>query len=119
MARTMIITATMEWPLENGQQASKLPLTFNLEYTDQNSLEKTYAAPISNDPIPLPTNGAKAIVLRAKTADVDVKINGSATSIKLKAGNGFIIITNGDGNVTSLTATVVTAPAKLEGYAFA
>lgn len=118
MARTVTFTGSMVWPLENGQQASVLPLTFSLEYSDQTAREKTYSAVVTDDPVPLPTNGAKFLIARAKTADVAVKINGSTTPVVLKAGSGFLVIANGDGNVTSLTATVAVAPAKLEMYAF-
>jgi hypothetical protein len=108
----------MEWPLEDGQQASKLPFSFSLEYTDQNSIEKTYTATVADEVIPIPAS-TKALVLRAKTNDVDIKLNGASTVITLKAGAGYLIITNPDGNITGVTATVTTATAVLEGYAFA
>jgi hypothetical protein len=119
MARTLQFTGLMTWPLEDGQQAAKANLSMSLPYTSMLSTEKVYSAPVVDEAVTLPMASAKFLLMRAKTADVSVKINGSASAISLKAGAAFIVIQNDDGAVTALTVTVATAPATLEFYAFA
>ena len=119
MARTLSFTGTMTWPLEDGGQAAKLVVTADLVYTEMLAIEKVYAAPVTDEAVVLPMASAKFILLKAVTNDVDVKINGSANAITLKAGAAFLLIQNDDGAVTALTVTTATAPATLEGYAFA
>jgi hypothetical protein len=119
MARTLQFSGTMTWPLEDGGQAAKLALTVSLVYTSMLALEKVYAAPVADEAVALPMTSAKFMLLKATTNDVDVKLNGSANAITLKAGAGFLLVQNDDGAVTALTVTVATAPATLEGYVFA
>lgn len=119
MARTLAFTGTMQWPLQDGKQAAKLDLSVSLDYTSVLALEKVYSAPVVDEALTLPMASAKFLLLQAKGDDVEVKLNGAATAITLKAGGGFLLIHNADGAITGLTVTIVTAPATLEGYAFA
>lgn len=119
MARTLTFTGTMQWPIQDGKQASKLDLSVSLVYTSMLALEKVYASVVTDEAVVLPMASAKFLLLKATTNDVDVKLNGASTAITLKAGGGFLLIQNDDGAVTALTVTTATAPATLEGYAFA
>jgi len=119
MARTLKFTGEMEWPLEDGKQSAKLPLSMSLVYTSALAIEKVYAAPVADEALVLPMTSAKFLLLQALTDDVEVKVNGAATSITLKAGDGALLIWNPDGAVTAVTITVVTSPASLKGFAFA
>lgn len=119
MARTLKFTGEMEWPLEDGKQAAKLPLTMSLVYTSALAIEKVYAAPVADEVLALPMTSAKFLLLQALTDDVDVKVNGSANAITLKAGDGALLVWNPDGAVTGVTVTVATSPASLKGFAFA
>lgn len=120
MARTLSFAGIMQWPLEDGQQSAKLNLAVSLAYDSAFAIEKTYAAPVTDEALVLPMSSAKFLILRAPgTTDVSVKLNGG-TAIPIKAAKaGFIFIHNPDGAITTITVTVATAPAKLEGYAFA
>ena len=119
MARTLSFTGQMNWPLEDGKQAAKADVAFSLNYAEALSIEKVYSSTVADDPVVLPMASAKFLLLRAKTADIAVKLNGSATAITVKAGAGFLCVNNPDGAITGLTVTVATAPATLELYAFA
>jgi len=119
MARTLLFNGTMQWPLQDGKQASKLDLSVSLAYTAMLAIEKVFAAPVTDEAITLPMASAKFLLLKAAgTEDVAVTLN-SGSAITLKAGGGFLLVQNDDGAITALTVTVATAPATLEGYAFA
>lgn len=119
MARTLRLTGTLEWPLEDGQQAGKLPLSFSLVYTSALAIEKVYTGTITDEAVALPMASAKFLLLQAAGNDIAVKLNGAATAITLKAGSAAILIWNDAGAVTGITVSVTTAPATLKGYAFA
>lgn len=119
MARTLSFSGTMQWPIQDGKQAAKLDVSVSLDYTSVLALEKVYSAPVADEVITLPMASAKFLLMQAKTADVEVKVNGSANAITLKAGSGFLLIHNPDGAITAVTVTVAAAPATVEGYAFA
>lgn len=118
MARTLSFTGTMTWPLESDGQAAKVTVNSSLVYASAMAIEKVYSATVVDEVIDLPMSSAKFVLLRAKTADVDVKLNGAATAVTLKADAGYLILYNGDGSLTGLTVSVATAPATLEGYLF-
>jgi len=119
MARTLTFTGEMRWPLEDGQQAAKLPLAASLDYTEALYIENVYPAPVADEAIALPMASAKFLLIEAGTEDVDVKLNGNANAITIKADVGFVLIWNEDGAVTALTITVPTAPATFRCWAFA
>lgn len=119
MARTLQFTGELNWPLEDGKQAAKLPLSMSLGYTSVLHLEKVFAAPVVDEAVTLPMASAKFLLLQANTEDLDVKINGSTTPITLKAGTGFLLVWNEDGAITSLSISAATVPATLKGYVFA
>lgn len=118
MARTLKFTGEMEWPLEDGKQAAKLPLSMQLVYTSAMHIEKVFSAPVVDEVVMLPMASAKFLLLKAETDDIDVKVN-SGTAITLKASDGFMVVWNADGGITALTVTVAASPASLKGYAFA
>lgn len=120
MARTLLFSGTMQWPLEDGKQAAKLDLSVSLTYTQAFSIEKVYSSTVTDEVVDLPMTSAKFLLLKAVgTEDVQIKLNGNANAITLKAGGGFLLIQNDDGAITGLTVTVATAPATLQGFAFA
>jgi len=119
MARIVKFTGTVEWPLEDGQPAAKLPLACELTYTSSLQLEKVFATTVVDEVIALPMISAKFLVLKALTNDVSVKLNGGAEGIVIKAGTGFMLVWNADGAITGLKVSVATVPATLKGYAFA
>lgn len=119
MARTLQFTGSMLWPLEDGGQAAKLNLSAALNYTSALAIEKVYASTVTDEVVALPMTSAKFLLLRAKTNDVEVKLNGAANAITLKADSGFLLVQNDDGAITGMTVTTTTAPATLEGYVFA
>jgi hypothetical protein len=120
MSRTLTFTGELNWPIEDGKQAAKVALTSSLSYTSAFHIEKLYAATATDEAIELPMTSAKFLILRATgTEDVQVKLNGNANALTLKAGSGYVLIDNPDGAVTALTVTVATAPATLQGFAFA
>jgi hypothetical protein len=119
MARNLQFSGEMQWPLEDGKQASKLDLLETLTYGQAYHAEKLYAAPVTDEALPLPFASAKFILMQAKTADVDVKLNGNANAISLKADAGFFAYWNEDGGVTALSVTTAVAPATLVVFAFA
>lgn len=118
MSRTLRFTGNMAWPLENGQQTANLPLSMSLVYTSCLHIEKLYSAAVTDEEIVLPMTSAKFLVLQATTNDIRVKIN-TSTNITIKAGDGFVLIWNPEGTVTSLLVTVGEVPASLKGYIFA
>jgi len=120
MARTLAVTAEMGWPLEDGKQAAKIDLGLSLSYTSVLHIEKVYASTVTDEAVELPMASAKFLLLRAiGTEDVQVKINGNANALTLKAGSGYLLVYNPDGAVTSITVTVAAQPATLQGWAFA
>jgi hypothetical protein len=120
MARTLAITSEMSWPIEDGKQAAKVDLGISFTYTSSLHVEKVYAAPVTDEALTLPMASAKFLVLRALgTEDVQVKLNGNANALTLKAGDGYVLVYNPDGAVTALTVTTAAAPATLQGWAFA
>jgi hypothetical protein len=120
MARTLLFSGTMQWPLEDGKQAAKLDLSVSLTYTQVLAIEKVYSAPVTDEAIVLPMSSAKFLLLKAlATEDVQVKLNGNTNAITLKAGGGFLLIQNDDGAITGVTVTTAAAPATLQGFAFA
>jgi len=120
MARTVALTAELSWPIEDGKQAAKVDLGLSFSYTSVLHIEKVYASTVTDEAIDLPMASAKFLVLRAiGTEDVQVKLNGNANAHTLKAGAGYLLIYNPDGDITALTVTVATQPATLQGWAFA
>lgn len=119
MARTLGFSGEMEWPLEDGKQAAKLDLLESLVYTQAFHVEKLYAAPVTDEVLVLPMASAKFILMQAKTADVQFKLEGNANALTLKAGDGFFAFWNEDGAVTAMTVTAATAPASLVVFAYA
>lgn len=119
MARTLLFSGELQWPLEDGKQAAKLPLSISLVYTSALAIEKVFSAPVTDEAITLPMTSAKFLLLQAETEDIDVKLNGNTNAITLKASAGFILIWSEDGTVTGLTVSAATVPATLKGYAFA
>lgn len=120
MARTLALTAELNWPLEDGKQAAKIDLGLSLTYTSVLHIEKVYAAPVVDEAIELPMASAKFVLLRALgLEDVQVKLNGNANAITLKASEGYLLLYNPDGVITAITATVAAQPATLQGWAFA
>lgn len=120
MARTLAITAEMSWPLEDGKQAAKVDLGLSLSYTSVLHIEKVYASTVTDEAVELPMASAKFLLLRAiGTEDVQVKLNGNANALTLKAGAGYVLVYNPDGAITGVTVTVATQPATLQGWAFA
>ena len=120
MARTLTLTAEMNWPIEDGKQAAKTNLAVSLVYSSALAIEKVYASPVTDEAIALPMTSAKFLMLQAPgTEDVQIKLNGNTNAITLKAGTGFVLIYNPDGAITGITVTVATAPATLKGFAFA
>ncbi len=121
MARTLSFTGEMEWPLEEGKQAAKLPLTISLDYTSVLAIEKVYSSIVVDEVVTLPVASVKFLLLRATgtTEDVDVKLNNNTNPITLSAGDGFLLVYNPDGVITDLTVSVAVAPATLQGFAFA
>jgi hypothetical protein len=120
MARTLALTSELSWPLEDGKQAAKVDLSLSLTYTSSLHIEKVYDAPVTDETLTLPMTSAKFLILRALGAeDVQVKLNGNANALTLKAGEGYLLLYNSDGVVTSITVTVTATPATLQGYAFA
>ena len=119
MARTLGFSGEMEWPLEDGKQAAKLNLLESLVYTQAFHAEKLYAAPVTDEALDLPFASAKFILMQAKTDDVQVKLNGNANAITLKADAGFFAFWNEDGGVTALSITTAAAPATLVVFAYA
>jgi len=119
MARTLTFSGTLQWPLEDGQQAAKAVLSTSLVYTAAMAIEKVYSAAATNEVIALPMANAKFLLLQATGNDIDVKLNGSADVITIKASTGFILVWNSDGAIDGITVTVATVPATLKGYAFA
>lgn len=119
MARTLQFSGELQWPLEDGKQAAKLPLSMSLAYTSALAIEKVYAAPVTDEAVTLPMTSAKFLLLQATTEDLDIKLNGNANAVTLKAGTGFLLVWNEDGAVTAMTVTAATVPATLKGYAFA
>ena len=119
MARTLTFTGTLNWPIEEGQQAAKATFSTSLVYTSALAIEKVYSEGVTDEVVTLPMTSAKFLVLRAKDNDIDVKVNGSTAAITLKGNGGALIVDNADGAITGLTVTIFTVPATLEGYAFA
>ena len=119
MARTLKFTGTLEYPLEDGQQAAKAALSVSLAYTSALSIEKLYAVVATDEVVALPMTSAKFLLLQATGNDIDVKLNNSTAAITLKAGAGFIVVWNSEGAITGIKVTVGTVPATLKGYAFA
>lgn len=111
MARTLGFSGEMEWPLEDGKQAAKLDLLEGLVYTQAFHVEKLYAAPVVDEALVLPMASAKFILMQAKTDDVQVKLEGNANALTLKADAGFFAFWNEDGGVTAITVTTAAAPA--------
>ena len=118
MARTLTFTGTMTWPLEDGQQAAKLVVSSSLVYTSVLAVEKVFASTIVDEAIALPMTSAKFLLVKALTNDIDVKLNGAATAITVKAGAGFLLVQNDDGAITAMTVSNAVAPATVEVYAF-
>jgi len=118
MARTLQFTGEMQWPLEDGKQAAKLPLSVALNYTSVLTIEKVFAAGVVDEAITLPMSSAKFMLLQASGESVTVKLNGAATAINLKADGGFVMVWNADGAITSLTLTVTLVPATFKAYLF-
>lgn len=120
MARTLALTSELSWPLEDGKQAAKVDLGLSFTYTSSLHSEKVYAAPVTDEAWILPMASAKFLILRALgTSDVQVKLNGNANAHTLKAGAGYLLIYNPDGDITAVTVTVATSPATLQGWTFA
>lgn len=119
MARTLSFTGELNWPLEDGKQAAKLPLSVSLTYTSAMHIEKVFSAGVVDEAVTLPMASAKFLLLQSTGEDIDVKLNGNANAITLKANAGFILVWNSDGTITSLTVTVSGVPATLKGYIFA
>lgn len=119
MARTLTFTGSMSWPLEDGGQAAKLAFSVSLVYTSILALEKVFSAPVVDEAIALPMASAKFLVMKARTEDVTVKLNGAAAAITLKGGAGFMLVQNPDGAITGVTVSAAVAPATLELYAYA
>jgi hypothetical protein len=119
MARTLTFFGTLQWPLEDGQQAAKAVLSTSLVYTSAMAIEKLYSSAVTDEVIALPMASAKFLLLQATGNDIDVKLNGNANAITIKASTGFILVWNSDGAITGVTITVATVPATLKGYAFA
>jgi hypothetical protein len=120
MARTLALTSELSWPLEDGKQAAKVDLGLSFTYTSSLHIEKVYAAPVTDEVLELPMTSAKFLLLRSiGTGDVQVKLNGNANALTLKAGEGYLLLYNPDGDVTGVTVTVAAQPATLQGWAFA
>lgn len=120
MARTLALTSELSWPLEDGKQAAKVSLSLSMTYTAAMHIEKVYASTVTDEALELPMASAKFLILRVTgTEDVQVKLNGNANAIPLKAGAGYLLIQNPDGAVTGITVTVATQPTTLQGWAFA
>ncbi len=119
MARTLQFSGELQWSLEDGKQAAKLPLSLSLVYTSALAIEKVFAAPAADEAVTLPMTSAKFLLLQAQTENLDIKLNGNANAITLRAGTGFLLVWNEDGAVTALTVTAATVPATLKGYVFA
>lgn len=119
MARTLLFTGEMQWPLDDGKQAAKHNLNVSLTYTSSLAIEKVFAAAVTDEAVALPMASAKFLLLEATGNDISVKLNGAATSIILKAGAGFILVWSSAGAITEVTVTVTTVPATLKGYIFA
>jgi hypothetical protein len=119
MARTLKFTGTLEYPLEDGQQAAKAALSVSLAYTSALSIEKVFGTVATDEVVALPMTNAKFLLLQATGNDIDVKLNDSTEVITLKAGAGFIVVWGSDGAISGIKVTVATVPATLKGYAFA
>ena len=119
MARTLAFSAEMEWPLEDGKQAAKTNLLESLVYTQALHEEKLFAAPVTDEVVVLPMTAAKFVLMKAKTADVQFKLEGNANALTLKADEGFFAFWNGDGAITAITITVAVAPASLVIFTYA
>jgi hypothetical protein len=120
MARTLTVTAEMAWPIEDGKQAAKVDLDLSMSYTSVLHIEKVYTTTVTDEAITLPMASAKFLILRSiGTEDVQVKLNGNANAHTLKAGEGYLLIYNPDGDITALTVTTAAQPATLQGWAFA
>jgi hypothetical protein len=120
MARTLTLTAEMSWPIEDGKQAAKADFNISLAYTTAMHIEKPYAGTVTDEALDLPASSIKFLLLQSVgTEDIEVKLNGNSNALTLKAGDGYILVYNPDGDITAVTVTVGTAPATLKGYAFA
>lgn len=119
MARTLSFSGTLSWPLEDGQQSAKVVLSTSLAYTSALYIEKLYTSTATDEDVALPMTAAKFMLLQAQTADITVKLNGSTTTIALKAGTGYVLVNNSDGTIDEIKVTVAAAPATLKGYLFA
>jgi hypothetical protein len=118
MARTLTFAGTLDWPLEDGLQAAKKTLAVSLAYTAALSVEKIFAATVVDEAVTLPMTSAKFLLLQAETNDLTVTLNGGTSIHTLKAGAGFLMLWNSDGDVTGLTVSAAVAPATLKGYIF-
>lgn len=119
MARTLTFTGTLTWPIEDGKQAAKTEQSVSLLYTSAFHVEKVYSGAVVDEALDLPMTSAKFLLLQATGNDVDVKLNGNANAVTLKADSGFLLVWNADGTITGVTVSVTTVPATLKGYAFA
>lgn len=120
MPRTLAITSEMSWPIEDGKQAAKVDLGLSFTYTSVLHIEKVYTTTVTDEALTLPMASAKFLLLRSiGTEDIQVKLNGNANALTLKAGDGYLLVYNPDGAVTSITVTTAAQPATLQGYAFA
>jgi len=119
MARNLTVTAEVEWPLEDGKQAGKIPLAISLAYTSNLNYEKLFAAPVADEAVTLPMTSAKFLLLRATGNDITAKLNANTNALTLKKDTGFVMVWCSDGTVTAMTVTVATQPATLKVLAFA
>jgi hypothetical protein len=120
MSRTLTLTGEINWPIEDGKQAAKIDLAISLAYTSALHIEKVFSSPVVDEDVDLPMTSAKFLFLRALgTEDVTVKLNGNSNAHTLKAGEGFLLIHNPDGDITALTVSNAAAPATIQGWAFA
>jgi hypothetical protein len=119
MARTLQFSGTLTWPLEDGKQAAVHSLAFSLVYASALYVEKPYSVAAVDEDVALPMTSAKALLVEAGQADLQVKLNSSTVAITVKAGTGFMLIVNPDGAITGVKVSTTAVPATLKMYVFA
>ncbi len=117
MARTLTVSAEVQWPMEDGKQAAKIPLVTSLVYEEAVALENKYTGAVTDEAVTLPMTTAKFLLVRCSGENVSVKLNGGG-AITVTKSTGYIMLWSSDGAITSLSVTITSVPATLKILAF-
>lgn len=121
MTKTLKISGSLTFPVEEGQTPAPVDLTLSFVFTQTADLDLSYAAVTTDDDVSLGTmssGGAKLLLIKSSTGGCTIKLNGSSTSLSIGT-TGYMLYTSPSGGVVTSLSITTAGAAKIKVLAVA